>query len=98
MAYSLKKLTISNFAAYSPSEISLLLEFKNPTVAGETTPLKITSKKTDGTIIDYNDQDAKVTIDSATTAPTITHSFEPSTNNYANFNDIVIRFTFVPQV
>lgn len=96
MAYSLKKLTISNFAAYSPSEISLLLEFKNPTVAGDTTPLKITSKKADGTIIDYNDQDAKVTIDSATSAPTITHAFQG--NDYADGNTILIRFTLVPGI
>jgi hypothetical protein len=55
LAYSFKKLTITKFAAFKPIEIELHLHFVNPSVSGFTTPLKITTKKADGTIIDYND-------------------------------------------
>lgn len=99
LAYSstTKKLTITNFKAFTSQQFSLMLQIKNPQWSGETTPLIIRTYKSNGTtIIDQNQIDAKVTV-ASTSAPTITSSYPGGTTNQATGSTIDLQFTFVPQ-
>jgi len=94
---SAKKLTITDFKAFTNQQLSLILQIANPPSSGDTTPLIIRTYKSDGTTrIDENSLDAKVTI-STTSAPDITTSYPGANTDQATGSTIDLQFTFIPQ-
>lgn len=96
---STKILTISNFAAFDHKLISIIFQLTNPSIAGETTPLKIRTLKADGrTVIDENTVDAYVTISDYTSPRGTYVSYPAATTNQASGLSTQIRITMFPQV
>ena len=88
-------LTISSFAEFQPTFISILLFMINPSIAGVSDPLIIRTLLPDGvTIIDENTSDAFVTI-TAYTSPQTTSVTFPS-GNYASGAAINLQLNFIP--
>jgi histone deacetylase 6 len=97
LAYSSKKLTITNFKAFTTQQISLVLLVTNPQASGDTQPLVISTYQSDFTTrIDQNSLDAKIAI-SSISAPDITPSYPGGTTDQATGASISLLFTLVPQ-
>lgn len=95
---STKLLTITQFKEFKPVLISLLLEINSPSSSGFSDVVQIQSLLPDGTLVDQDTTNAKVSV-SKYSSPTATSvSYPGTTANQATGSSTTIRINMYPQV
>lgn len=100
LTYSLtsKTMKISNFAAFSPILISLLLEINNPSDSGPSNPISIRSYLSDSTLIDEDTTKAKIEVSIYSSPKSTSVSYPGVTVAQATGTSTIIRIHMFPQI